>query len=162
MYVNLVKILRGNNTLSIIDNIFTIEEIEEILPHRYPLLLIDGIYELKKNKFIRAFKKFSKNDFFSQGHFPKKPIYPGVLVLESMAQAAAILVSKSIKKFKIGKLFYLVRINNTRFRSSVFTGDIMIININLQKLKKNLVEFNAISMVKEKLICESTMVCMYK
>lgn len=147
--------------MSIINNILTSKEVSEVLPHRYPLLLIDGVNKLKRNKFIKAFKNITKNDFFFQGHFPNKPIYPGFLILESMAQAAAILVFKSIEKVKVGQLFYLVRINKTRFRSLVFPGNQMIIKINLKKTKKNLVEFNAISTVQKKIVCESNMVCMY-
>ncbi|QTM69286.1 3-hydroxyacyl-ACP dehydratase FabZ [Buchnera aphidicola (Hormaphis cornu)] len=141
--------------------ILTIQEISEILPHRFPMLLIDGVQELQENTFIQVFKNIARNDFFFQGHFPSKSIYPGVLLLEAMAQAAGILVFKSINRIQVGTLFYLASISNAKFRSLVFPGDQIIIRIYLISMIKKAFSFNAVSTVQDKIVCESKILCIH-
>ena len=83
-----------------------IEEILELLPHRYPFLLVDRVLDFEEGRFLRAVKNVSVNEPFFQGHFPGKPILPGVLILEAMAQATGILAFKSVGKLEPGELYY--------------------------------------------------------
>ena len=87
-----------------------IEEILELLPHRYPFLLVDRVLDFEEGRFLRAVKNVSVNEPFFQGHFPGKPIFPGVLILEAMAQATGILAFKSVGKLEPGELYYFAGI----------------------------------------------------
>ena len=86
-----------------------IEEILELLPHRFPFLLVDRVLDFEEGRFLRAVKNVSVNEPFFQGHFPGKPIFPGVLILEAMAQATGILAFKSVGKLEPGELYYFAR-----------------------------------------------------
>ena len=88
-----------------------IEEILELLPHRYPFLLVDRVLDFEEGRFLRAVKNVSVNEPFFQGHFPGKPILPGVLILEAMAQATGILAFKSVGKLEPGELYYFAGID---------------------------------------------------
>src|SRR5882672_3217766 len=101
-----------------------IHEILKILPHRYPLLLIDRVLELKRRERIVAIKNVTINEPFFNGHFPGLPIMPGVLVVEALAQAAAILAFRTAEKKSDGKsIYYLVGIDGARFKRPVIPGD---------------------------------------
>lgn len=88
-----------------------IEEILELLPHRFPFLLVDRVLDFEEGRFLRAVKNVSVNEPFFQGHFPGKPIFPGVLILEAMAQATGILAFKSVGKLEPGELYYFAGID---------------------------------------------------
>ncbi|AFE57080.1 (3R)-hydroxymyristoyl-ACP dehydratase [Rahnella aquatilis HX2] len=103
-----------------------IEEILDLLPHRYPFLLVDRVLDFEKGKFLRAVKNVSFNEPFFQGHFPGKPIFPGVLILEAMAQATGILAFKSVGKLEPGELYYFAAIDDARFKRPVLPGDQMV------------------------------------
>ncbi len=94
-----------------------IEEILELLPHRYPFLLVDRVLDFEEGRFLRAVKNVSVNEPFFQGHFPGKPILPGVLILEAMAQATGILAFKSVGKLEPGELYYFAGIDEARFKT---------------------------------------------
>ena len=145
-----------DNILNINSHSLNIEEILKLLPHRYPFLLIDRVLDFKINNYLRAIKNISINEPFFQGHFPHKHIFPGVLIIEAMAQASGILVFKS-KKIKRDELYYFVGIDNVRFKSPVVPGDQMIIDITFKKSKRNLILFNGTSMVDNKIVCKATM-----
>lgn len=136
-----------------------ISEILELLPHRYPFLLVDRILDFKENKFIRAVKNVSINEPFFQGHFPGKPIFPGVLILEAMAQATGILAFKSVGKLELGELYYFAGIDEARFKRPVVPGDQMIMEIIFKKTRCGLTRFQGVAMVDEKIVCEATMMC---
>ncbi|MGP1960115.1 MAG: 3-hydroxyacyl-ACP dehydratase FabZ [Arsenophonus sp. NC-TX2-MAG3] len=136
-----------------------IEEILGLLPHRYPFLLVDRVLDFEEGKFLRAVKNVSFNEPFFQGHFPDKPIFPGVLILEAMAQAAGILAFKSIGKLESGELYYFAGINEARFKHPVQPGDQMIFEIMFIKTKRGLTLFKSIAKVDEKVVCEATMMC---
>ena len=103
-----------------------IEEILELLPHRFPFLLVDRVLDFEEGRFLRAVKNVSVNEPFFQGHFPGKPIFPGVLILEAMAQATGILAFKSVGKLEPGELYYFAGIDEARFKRPVVPGDQMI------------------------------------
>ena len=110
-----------------------IKEIQKILPHRYPFLLIDRVLEIEEGKKITAIKNVSANEQFFNGHFPQEPVMPGVLMIEAMAQAGAIAVL-SIEENK-GKIAFLAAVDKAKFRGKVIPGDTLKIEVELIKLK---------------------------
>ena len=128
-------------------------DIQNYLPHRYPFLLIDKILDFKKHDFLKAQKNVSNNEPFFQGHFPGHPVFPGVLILESMAQATALLDFKSNERDKNGLLYYFVGIDKARFKKPVVPGDVMIIDVKLNQSKRDVHKFTASCMVDETIVC---------
>lgn len=138
-------------------HILKIEKILNLLPHRYPFLLIDRIINFRKNQYLKAIKNISVNEPCFQGHYPGKPIFPGVLILEAMAQATGVLTFKSIEKIKQKKNYYFAGINDVRFKKPVIPGDQMIIEVNFEKTRKNFSRFKGIVTVGNKIVCEAIM-----
>ncbi|QJC36106.1 3-hydroxyacyl-ACP dehydratase FabZ [Enterobacteriaceae endosymbiont of Donacia cincticornis] len=135
-----------------------INEILSILPHRYPFILVDRIIAFKKFKFLNAIKNISLNESFFQGHFPKNPVYPGVLLLESMIQTTGLLIYKSNinqKKF----IYYVVGIDQVRFKKFIFPGDQIIIQSIFLKKKKSFFFFKSIAKINDKIICKAKIIC---
>ena len=128
-------------------------DIQNYLPHRYPFLLIDKILDFKKHDYLKAQKNVSNNEPFFQGHFPGHPVFPGVLILESMAQATALLDFKSNEREKDSLLYYFVGIDKARFKKPVVPGDIMIIDVKLNQSKRDVHKFTASCMVDEAIVC---------
>lgn len=128
-------------------------DIQNYLPHRYPFLLIDKILDFKKHDYLKAQKNVSNNEPFFQGHFPGHPVFPGVLILESMAQATALLDFKSNEREKDSLLYYFVGIDKARFKKPVVPGDIMIIDVKLNQSKRDVHKFTASCMVDETIVC---------
>ncbi|QJC34897.1 3-hydroxyacyl-ACP dehydratase FabZ [Enterobacteriaceae endosymbiont of Donacia piscatrix] len=138
--------------------ILNINEILSVLPHRYPFILVDKIIAFQKFKFLNAIKNISLNEPFFQGHFPKNPIYPGVLLLESMIQTTGLLIYKSdIRKKKF--MYYVVGIDKVRFKKFLFPGDQIIIKSIFKKKKKSFVFFDSIAKINNKIICKAKIIC---
>ena len=108
-----------------------ITKIMEMLPHRYPFLLLDKVTDIVTNVSCTGIKNVTINENFFQGHFPQKPVMPGVLIIESMAQASAVLVVESLGKEFHGKLVYFMGIDNAKFRKPVGPGDVLKINCKI-------------------------------
>ena len=136
-----------------------IEEILELLPHRFPFLLVDRVLDFEEGRFLRAVKNVSVNEPFFQGHFPGKPIFPGVLILEAMAQATGILAFKSVGKLEPGELYYFAGIDEARFKRPVVPGDQMIMEVTFEKTRRGLTRFKGVALVDGKVVCEATMMC---
>lgn len=136
-----------------------IEEVLTLLPHRFPFLLIDRVLQFEKGKFLQAVKNVSFNEPFFQGHFPGKPIFPGVLILEAMAQATGILAFKSTGKLTPGELYYFAAIDEARFKRPVQPGDQMIINVEFIKERCGIAQFKGITTVDKEMACEALMMC---
>ncbi|EGY28966.1 beta-hydroxyacyl-[acyl carrier protein] dehydratase, partial [Candidatus Regiella insecticola 5.15] len=137
-----------------------IEEILTLLPHRYPFLLVDRVLEFEKGKSLKALKNVSFNEPFFQGHFPGKPIFPGVLILEAMAQATGILAFKSgLGGLKSGEIFYFTGIDEARFRLPVTPGDQMILEVTFCRTRCGITRFQGVATVDNKIVCEATMTC---
>lgn len=109
-----------------------IKEIMEIIPHRYPFLLIDKVESFEENKIV-AIKNVTMNEYFFQGHFPVEPVMPGVLIIEALAQAGAVALL-SREEFK-GKIAYFGGINNAKFRKKVVPGDTLRLEVELTKIR---------------------------
>lgn len=115
------------------ETVLGIEEIMEIIPHRYPFLLVDRITEIEPGKRIVGYKNLSMNEEFYQGHFPGKPVMPGVLQVEAMAQVGAVLMlSQEENK---GKIPFFMSVNNCKFRKPVLPGDRLYMEIEVTKLR---------------------------
>lgn len=112
-----------------------IKEIMDVLPHRYPFLLIDRILELEPGKSVTAQKNLTMNEEFFQGHFPGEPVMPGVLIIEALAQAGAYAVL-SMEENK-GKIAYLGAVDKAKFRSKAVPGDVLTLEVSIIKLKKS-------------------------
>ena len=134
-----------------------IKEIMDIIPHRYPFLLIDKVIKIEENK-ITAIKNVTANEYYFQGHFPTEPVMPGVLIIESLAQAGAVaLLSKD--EFK-GKIAYFAGINNAKFRRKVFPGDTLRLEVELTKIRGKAGVGYGIAYVDDKKVCEGELTFM--
>ena len=133
-----------------------INRIKELIPHRYPFLLIDGIQTLTPNESATGIKNVSVNEPFFEGHFPDRPVMPGVLIIESMAQTAGCLVVASLGKESEGKLVYFMTIENARFRKPVVPGDRLIINVEKLRSRGSVFKFSGKAFVDEVLAAEAS------
>ena len=133
-----------------------INRIKELIPHRYPFLLIDGIQTLTPNESATGIKNVSVNEPFFEGHFPDRPVMPGVLIIESMAQTAGCLVVASLGKESEGKLVYFMTIENARFRKPVVPGDRLIINVEKLRSRGSVYKFSGKAFVGEILAAEAS------
>ena len=113
--------------------IMDIKQIQEILPHRYPFLLVDRVLEMEEGKRIVASKAVTMNEYFFQGHFPQEPVMPGVLIMEALAQTGAIAVL-SMEENR-GKIAYFGGMNKVKFRNKVVPGDVLTLEMEIIKLK---------------------------
>jgi 3-hydroxyacyl-[acyl-carrier-protein] dehydratase len=136
-----------------------INEIQKFLPHRYPFLLIDKVVEMERFKRIVAIKNLTINEAFFQGHFPGKPVMPGVLILESMAQAGGLLLLQEIPD-RDQKLLYLASMNDVKFRRPVLPGDQLRVEVNILKWKGDLCKIEAKAFVENDLATEATLLCL--
>ena len=133
-----------------------INRIKELIPHRYPFLLIDGIQTLTPNESAIGIKSVSVNEPFFEGHFPDRPVMPGVLIIESMAQTAGCLMVVSLGKASEDKLVYFMTIENARFRKPVVPGDRMVINVQKLRSRGSVFKFSGKAFVGEVLAAEAT------
>ena len=137
-----------------------IHQILEKLPHRYPILLVDRVLDLQKGASIRALKNVTINEPFFTGHFPHRPVMPGVLMLEAMAQAAALLAFETLGITPDDKtMYYFAGIDGARFKRPVEPGDQMIMEITLNRMKAGLFKFHGRTLVEGELACEADLMC---
>jgi 3-hydroxyacyl-[acyl-carrier-protein] dehydratase len=136
-----------------------INEIQKFLPHRYPFLLIDKVVEMERFKRIVAIKSVTINEGFFQGHFPGKPVMPGVLILESMAQAGGLLLLQEIPD-RDHKLLYLASMNDVKFRRPVVPGDQLRVEVDILSWKGDRCKIQAKAYVEENLAAEATLLCL--
>jgi 3-hydroxyacyl-[acyl-carrier-protein] dehydratase len=134
-----------------------IEEILSLLPHRYPFLLVDRVTDYKLNESISAYKNITFNEPCFTGHFPGKPIFPGVLILEALAQAAGILGFKTAGNSD--DLYLYAGIDKARFKRPVVPGDRMDMDVKLKKERRGIWMFEGIASVDGKSVCEADFMC---
>jgi 3-hydroxyacyl-[acyl-carrier-protein] dehydratase len=144
-----------------------IDKIMELLPHRYPFLMIDRILTLDADKSIETLKNVTINEPFFPGHYPHHPVMPGVLILEAMAQASALLSFSSMKAKPTENpneklLYYFVGIDGARFRRPVIPGDQLIITSTLLRNVRGIVKFKATAKVDGQLAAEAELMCTVK
>lgn len=138
---------------------FDIQEILEFLPHRYPFLLIDRIIEFERASRVVALKNVTINEPYFQGHFPGAPIMPGVLVIEAMAQAGAMLMLSEMPD-RAKKLAVFTGIDNAKFRSQVVPGDQLRIEVDVLSFRTRAGRMAGKAFIGDKLACEATLTCM--
>lgn len=124
-----------------------IKRIMDMIPHRYPLLLIDRVRDIVPGESAVGIKNITVNEPVFQGHFPKHPIFPGVLIVESMAQTAAVLVVHSLGKDAEGKLVYFMSIDEARFRRPITPGDQIHVHVTKERARGNVWKFKGVAKV---------------
>jgi len=134
--------------------IINIDEIMKLLPHRFPFLLVDRIVELEEKKRIVGIKNVTINESFFQGHFPKTPIMPGVLIIEAMAQVGGILLLRTIPE-RENKLVYFMGIDQAKFRKPVLPGDQLRFEVEVLRLKSQVCKMQGKAYVGEELVAEA-------
>jgi len=144
--------------------LYDVVEIQKILPHRYPFLLVDRVTELEKGVSIEAFKNVSISEPVFQGHFPDHPIYPGVMIIEGMAQAGGILAFQSSsaenQEEMNDKVVYFMSIDKAKFRSPVTPGDQLVYRLTVVKQRGAIWQLSAKAYVAEKLVAEAELKAM--
>lgn len=130
-------------------------QIMQMVPHRYPFLLIDRVIEIVPGSHAIGIKNVSINESFFQGHFPRQPIMPGVLIVESMAQTAAVLVVETLEGAAAGKLVYFMSIDDARFRKPVVPGDTVAIHVHALRNRGNIWKFSGEAKVEGKPVAEA-------
>lgn len=130
------------------------------LPHRYPMLLVDRVEELILDQSIIAIKAVSMNEGFFQGHFPGRPIMPGVLIVEAMAQAAGILAVESLGLAGSGKLVYFMAIDGAKFRKPVEPGVLLKLHVEFVQKRSSVCKFNGKAMIDGVLVAEASFTAM--
>ena len=137
-----------------------IHQILRQLPHRYPILLVDRVLEIEKGKKIRALKNVSINEPFFNGHFPHRPVMPGVLMLEALAQAAALLAFDTLGVTPDDKtVYYFAGIDGARFKRPVEPGDQLILEVELLRMKAGIFKFGARALVEGEVATEAELMC---
>jgi 3-hydroxyacyl-[acyl-carrier-protein] dehydratase len=144
--------------------LYNVVDIQKILPHRFPFLLVDRITELKVGEFLKGYKNVSISEPVFQGHFPDHPIYPGVMILEGMAQAGGVLAFKSMGEMTAeeleSKVVYFMSIDKAKFRAPVTPGDKLEYLITVMRNKGAVWQFGAKAYVDEKLVAEAELKAM--
>jgi len=135
-----------------------IRDIQNLLPHRYPFLMVDRIIEIEPGKNITGIKNLSINEEFFQGHFPGNPIMPGVLIVEALAQVAGILALKS--GAPEGKYIYFMSIEKAKFRKPVVPGDQLHLEVSILQKRGNVWKFSGNAMVQEKTVAQAEFTAM--
>lgn len=137
-----------------------IHQILKQLPHRYPILLVDRVLEIDKGKRIKALKNVSINEPYFSGHFPHRPVMPGVLMLEALAQAAALLAFDMLGTAPDDKtVYYFAGIDAARFKRPVEPGDQLILEVSLDRMKAGIFKFKACAKVGEEIAAEAELMC---
>jgi 3-hydroxyacyl-[acyl-carrier-protein] dehydratase len=137
-----------------------IHKILKQLPHRYPLLLVDRVLELEKGVRIKALKNVSINEPHFQGHFPHRPVMPGVLMLEALAQAAALLAFDTLGETPDDQtVYYFAGIDGARFKRPVEPGDQLILEVELDRMKAGIFKFKARAKVGDEIAAEAELMC---
>lgn len=149
----------AENTMNSMD----IHEILEHLPHRYPFVLVDRVLFMELGKEITAVKNVSVNEPYFPGHFPYHPVMPGVLIVEAMAQAAALLSFKTMgTKPTNDSVYYFAGIDNVRFKKPVSPGDQIILHVKIDRILKGIWKYIAVAKVGDEVVAEANMMCILK
>jgi 3-hydroxyacyl-[acyl-carrier-protein] dehydratase len=145
------------------DTSMDIHQILDHLPHRYPFVLVDRVLSLEVGKQIVAVKNVSINEPFFPGHFPYHPVMPGVLIVEAMAQAAAILSFKTMGvKPTDDAVYYFAGIDNARFKKPVSPGDQIVLKVSIDRILRGIWKYKGVALVDDAVVAEAEMMCILK
>jgi 3-hydroxyacyl-[acyl-carrier-protein] dehydratase len=140
-----------------------IHEVMKHLPHRYPFLLIDRVIDFKVGEHLTAIKNITVNEPCFTGHFPHRPVMPGVLILEALAQATGILAFKTMNELpSADSLYYFVGIDNARFKRPVEPGDQVVLKVVVERRKRDMWKFKAEALVDDQVVCSADLMCAKK
>ncbi|UEX19469.1 3-hydroxyacyl-ACP dehydratase FabZ [Stenotrophomonas sp. SI-NJAU-1] len=135
-------------------------QIQTLLPHRYPFLLVDKVVSIDYEKrTIVATKNVSINEPFFQGHFPGQPIMPGVLIIEAMAQAGGVLTQLTLGRDAQSKLFYMVKVDKARFTKQVVPGDVLVMHVEIKRVIRNMAVYDCVAKVDGELVACAEVLC---
>lgn len=140
-------------------NILEIQEIMALLPHRYPFLMIDRILDFTPGESLTAIKNVTINEPIFTGHFPTMPIFPGVLILEALAQATGILGFKTVTERAENELYLFAAIDEARFKKPVVPGDQLVLEVKFLKERRNLWKFYGEAKVDGQVVCSAELMC---
>jgi len=137
-----------------------IERVMQMIPHRYPMLMVDKVVQMVSGQSAVGIKNVTINEPHFQGHFPGRPVMPGVMIIESMAQTAAVLVVYSLGPAAEGKLVYFMSVDNARFRRPVVPGDTMHIHVNKEHSRGNVWKFSGKVMIEDQVAADANFAAM--
>ncbi len=144
-------------------SVMDIHEVMKHLPHRYPFLLIDRVIDFKVGEYLKAIKNITVNEPCFTGHFPHRPVMPGVLILEALAQATGILAFKTMGELPdADSLYYFVGIDNARFKRPVEPGDQVVLSVVVERRKRDMWKFKAEALVDGNVVCSADLMCAKK
>ncbi len=138
------------------EEVININQIIDMIPHRYPFLLVDRIIDVFKDQSCIGIKNVTVNEPFFSGHFPNHPVMPGVLIIEALAQTSAVLVVHTLGEDAKGKLVYFMTIDNVKFRKPVIPGDQLKLHVVKEKSRGNVWKFEGKALVDDKVVAEAT------
>jgi 3-hydroxyacyl-[acyl-carrier-protein] dehydratase len=137
-----------------------ITQIQALIPHRYPFLLVDKVLSIDHEKrTIVATKNVSINEPFFQGHFPSQPIMPGVLIIEAMAQAGGVLTQLTLGRDAQSKLFYMVKVDKARFSRQVVPGDVLEMHVEIKRVIRNMAVYDCVAKVDGEIVACAEVLC---
>lgn len=139
-----------------------IREIMKLLPHRYPFIMIDRILELVPNEKVIALKNITINEPFFQGHFSENPIVPGVLIIEAMGQAGAVLAAESLPPENHGSLIYFMGMDKVKFRKPVIPGDQIIFEVTFMKRRSKVFKMSGVGYVDDKVVAQAELMAKFE
>ncbi len=149
-----------NDSTSSLDKPLDVRRILDLLPHRYPFLLVDRVVEFEAGKRLKAFKNVTINEPFFQGHFPGHPVMPGVLIIEALAQASGLLVQLSSEVDpNQHPLFYLVKVDKARFARIVTPGDQLVLHVEQKRMIRRMGQFQCQALVDGQTVAEAELLC---
>ncbi len=137
-----------------------IERVQQLIPHRYPFLMIDRVVDLVLDVSATGIKNVTINEPYFQGHFPTRPVMPGVMIIESMAQTAAVLVVSTLGSGAEGRLVYFMSVDNARFRKPVVPGDTLHVHVYKRRQRGNVWKFDAQAKVEGRVVADATFAAM--
>ena len=136
-----------------------LQRILKLLPHRYPFLMIDRVRELEPKKRVIAIKNVSNNEPQFQGHFPGRPIMPGVLILEAFAQSAVVMMLAADETAPENQIYYYLGIDNARFKKPVVPGDQLELEVTFDRAMRGIGKFNCVARVADEVVAEASILC---
>ncbi len=148
--------------VAVVEKVIDIHGIQRMIPHRYPFLMIDRVINLVANVKATGVKSVTINEPFFQGHFPSDPIMPGVLIVEAMAQTAAVLVVATLGPEREGSLVYFMSVDSARFRKPVVPGDRLLVHVEKERQRGNVWKFSAKAEVDGMIVADATYAAMIR